>query len=211
MQHNTNLSRTSDMNRLLFFITALSLMMSQNQVNAQTKPAIATDATIEKKMDAIMQKMTLDEKIGQMCEITIDVLTDYKSANPLKFSEAILDTVIGKYKVGSILNVPLNVAQKKEVWADVIRQIQDKSMKEIGIPCIYGVDQIHGTTYTLDGTLFPQGINMAATFNRQLMRRTCEISAYETRACCIPWTYAPVMDLGRDPRWSRMWEARTAT
>ena len=207
MQHNTNLSRTSDMNRLLFFITALSLMMSQNQVNAQTKPAIATDAAIEKKIDAIMQKMTLDEKIGQMCEITIDVLTDYKSANPLKFSEAILDTVIGKYKVGSILNVPLNVAQKKEVWADVIRQIQDKSMKEIGIPCIYGVDQIHGTTYTLDGTLFPQGINMAATFNRQLMRRTCEISAYETRACCIPWTYAPVMDLGRDPRWSRMWES----
>ena len=207
MQHNTNLSRTSDMNRLLFFITALSLMMSQNQVNAQTKPAIATDAAIEKKIDAIIQKMTLDEKIGQMCEITIDVLTDYKSANPLKFSEAILDTVIGKYKVGSILNVPLNVAQKKEVWADVIRQIQDKSMKEIGIPCIYGVDQIHGTTYTLDGTLFPQGINMAATFNRQLMRRTCEISAYETRACCIPWTYAPVMDLGRDPRWSRMWES----
>ena len=121
-------------------------MMSQNQVNAQTKPAIATDAAIEKKIDAIMQKMTLDEKIGQMCEITIDVLTDYKSANPLKFSEAILDTVIGKDKVGSILNVPLNVAQKKEVWADVIRQIQDKSMKEIGIPCIYGVDQIHGTT-----------------------------------------------------------------
>ena len=182
-------------------------MICQNPIQAQVKPAIATDAAIEKKIDAIMQKMTLDEKIGQMCEITIDVLTDYKSATPLKFSKATLDTVIGKYKVGSILNVPLNVAQKKEVWADVIRQIQDKSMKEIGIPCIYGVDQIHGTTYTLDGTLFPQGINMAATFNRQLMRRTCEISAYETRACCIPWTYAPVMDLGRDPRWSRMWES----
>ena len=117
------------MNRLLFFITVLSFMICQNPILAQVKPAIATDAAIEKKIDAIMQKMTLDEKIGQMCEITIDVLTDYKSATPLKFSKAVLDTVIGKYKVGSILNVPLNVAQKKEVWADVIRQIQDKSMK----------------------------------------------------------------------------------
>ena len=79
-------------------------------------------------------------------------------------------------------------------------------MKEIGIPCIYGVDQIHGTTYTLDGTLFPQGINMGATFNRELVERGAEISAYETKAGCIPWTYAPVVDLGRDPRWPRMWE-----
>lgn len=98
------------------------------------------------------------------------------------------------------------MAQKKEVWAAMIKQIQDKSMKEIGIPCIYGVDQIHGTTYTLDGTLFPQGINMGATFNRELVERGAEISAYETKAGCIPWTYAPVVDLGRDPRWPRMWE-----
>ncbi|MGN0214340.1 MAG: beta-glucosidase [Muribaculaceae bacterium] len=182
-------------------------MISQNPIQAQVKPAIAPDAAIEKKIDALLSKMTLDEKVGQMCEITIDVLTDYKSPTPSKLSEAMLDTVIGKYKVGSILNVPLNVAQSKENWAYVIKQIQDKSMKEIGIPCIYGVDQIHGTTYTLDGTLFPQSINMAATFNRELVRRGSEISAYETRACCIPWTYAPVMDLGRDPRWSRMWES----
>ncbi len=79
-------------------------------------------------------------------------------------------------------------------------------MKEIGIPCIYGVDEIHGTTYTLDGTLFPQGVNMGATFNRKLVRRGAEVSAYETRASCVPWTYAPVVDLGRDPRWPRMWE-----
>ena len=186
--------------------TVLSLSMATN-VCAQVQPAIPSDARIEKKVESLLKKMTLEEKVGQMCEITIDVITDFSSPDDFKLSEALLDTVIGKYKVGSILNVPLSVAQTKEKWAEIIRQIQEKSLKEIGIPCIYGVDQIHGTTYTLDGTLFPQGINMAATFNRELVRRSCEISAYETKACCIPWTYAPVMDLGRDPRWPRMWES----
>lgn len=173
----------------------------------QTAPAIKPDPVIEANIQQWLKKMTLEEKIGQMCEITIDVVTDFdKSRNGFTLSEAMLDTVIGKYKVGSLLNVPLSVAQKKEVWAKAIRQIQEKSMKEIGIPCIYGVDEIHGTTYTLDGTLFPQGVNMGATFNRALVRRGAEISAYETRASCVPWTYAPVVDLGRDPRWPRMWE-----
>ena len=176
--------------------TVLSLSMATN-VCAQVQPAIPSDARIEKKVESLLKKMTLEEKVGQMCEITIDVITDFSSPNDFKLSEALLDTVIGKYKIGSILNVPLSVAQTKEKWAETIRQIQEKSLQEIGIPCIYGVDQIHGTTYTLDGTLFPQGINMAATFNRELVRRSCEISAYETKACCIPWTYAPVMDLGR--------------
>lgn len=174
---------------------------------AQTIPAIPADPVIEAHIQKWLEKMTLEEKVGQMCEITVDVVTDFPgSKDGFKLSEAMLDTVIGKYKVGSILNVPLSVAQKKEVWAAAIRQIQEKSMKEIGIPCIYGVDQIHGTTYTLDGTLFPQGVNMGATFNRELVRRGAEISAYETKAGCIPWTYAPVVDLGRDPRWPRMWE-----
>lgn len=174
---------------------------------AQVQPAIPSDPQIEKNIQQWLKKMSLEEKIGQMCEITIDVVTDFEnSKNGFRLSEAMLDTVIGKYKVGSLLNVPLSVAQKKEVWATAIRQIQEKSMQEIGIPCIYGVDQIHGTTYTLDGTLFPQGVNMGATFNRELTKRGAEISAYETKACCIPWTYAPVMDLGRDPRWPRMWE-----
>ncbi len=178
-----------------------------NSVAQQAAPAIPSNPRIETRIEKLLKKMTLDEKIGQMCEITVDVVTDFGSPGSFKLSESMLDTVIGKYKVGSILNVPLGVAQKKEVWAEMIRQIQDKSMKEIGIPCIYGVDQIHGTTYTLDGTLFPQGINMAATFNRSLVRRSAEISAYETKAGGIPWTYAPVMDLGRDPRWPRMWES----
>ena len=171
-------------------------------------PAIPSDPVIEAHIQEWLKKMTLEEKIGQMCEITIDVMSDFEASkkNGFTLNPAMLDTVIGKYKVGSLLNVPLSVAQKKEKWAEAIKQIQDLSMKEIGIPCIYGVDQIHGTTYTLDGTMFPQGINMGAAFNRELTEKAAAISAYETKAGCIPWTYAPVVDLGRDPRWSRMWE-----
>ena len=174
----------------------------------QVPPAISSDPEIEANIQNWLKKMTIEEKIGQMCEITIDVVTDFEASQKDGFTldKAKLDTVIGKYKVGSLLNVPLSIAQPKEKWAEAIRQIQELSMKEIGIPCIYGVDQIHGTTYTLDGTLFPQGVNMGATFNRDLVKREAEISAYETKAGCIPWTYAPVVDLGRDPRWSRMWE-----
>lgn len=171
-------------------------------------PAIPSDPEIEANIQNWLKKMTLEQKIGQMCEITIDVVTDFEASKKDGFTldKAKLDTVIGKYKVGSLLNVPLSIAQTKEKWAEAIKQIQELSMKEIGIPCIYGVDQIHGTTYTLGGTLFPQGVNMGASFNRDLVKREAEISAYETKAGCIPWTYAPVVDLGRDPRWSRMWE-----
>ncbi len=185
----------------------MSLLLCSSGMFAQS-PAIPSDPVIEANVKSLLEKMTLEEKIGQMCELTVDMITDFEASRKHGFTidKATLDTVIKKYKVGSILNVPLGVAQKKEVWASAIKQIQDLSMKEIGIPCIYGVDQIHGTTYTLDGTMFPQGINMGATFNRELTRRGAEISAYETKAGCIPWTYAPVVDLGRDPRWPRMWE-----
>ena len=199
------------MNKLknLFVVSALCVGVSSCGVPEKGAPAaIPSDPEIESNIKEWLGKMTLEEKIGQMCEITVDVITDFEVSqkNGFTLSEAMLDTVIGKYKVGSILNVPLSVAQKKEVWAEAIKQIQDISMKEIGIPCIYGVDQIHGTTYTLDGTMFPQGINMGASFNRDLTKKGAEISAYETKASCIPWTYAPVVDLGRDPRWPRMWE-----
>ena len=193
-------------NVVLASVLGSGMCMAQN-VQSVT-PAIPVDKTIEANIQKWLNKMTLEEKIGQMCEITIDVVTDFEASKKHGFtmSEAMLDTVIGKYKVGSLLNVPLSVAQKKEVWAKAIKRIQEISMKEIGIPCIYGVDQIHGTTYTLDGTMFPQGINMGASFNRELTKKGAEVSAYETKASCIPWTYAPVVDLGRDPRWPRMWE-----
>ena len=176
--------------------------------NTIISPAIPVDKVIEDKVEKLLEKMTLEEKIGQMTELTIDVLTDKKTTGQpgFTFDEAMLDTVIGKYKVGSILNVPYGEAQTKEVWATLIKRIQEESIKSMGIPCVYGVDQIHGTTYTAGGTFFPQGVNMGATFNRELVRKGAEISAYETKAGCIPWTYAPVVDLGRDARWPRMWE-----
>lgn len=199
------------MNQLknLFIASALCVGVSSCGVSEKRVPtAIPSDPEIETNIKEWLGKMTLEEKIGQMCEITIDVVSDFEESKKHGFvlNPAMLDTVIGKYKVGSLLNVPLSIAQTKEKWAETIKQIQDISMKEIGIPCIYGVDQIHGTTYTLGGTMFPQGINMASSFNRDLVRKGAEISAYETKAGCIPWTYAPVVDLGRDPRWPRMWE-----
>ena len=167
---------------------------------------IKSDPKIEQKIEKTLKKMTLEEKIGQMAELTIDVVQDRSVRDHFQLSEALLDTVIGKYKVGSILNVPNGEAVGREEWQAIITAIQKKSMKEIGIPCVYGVDQIHGTTYTDGGTLFPQGNNMAASFNRELMREGSRISAYESKAASIPWVYAPVVDLGREPRWSRMWE-----
>ena len=170
-------------------------------------PAIPQDPAIEKRIKEIMSKMTLEEKIGQMCELEIGYLQDADKSNGYKFNDEKVEEAFRKYKVGSILNTPNGEAQTVEVWHDVIERIQKESMKYIGIPDIYGVDQIHGTTYTAGGTLFPQEINMAASFNRALVRRAGEISAYETRAGSIPWTYAPVMDIGRDARWSRSWES----
>lgn len=207
MKRSYSITKSIQTGVIASLICASGLFSGCTQPSTTTPPAIPSDPTIEANIQKWLQKMTLEEKIGQMCEITIDVVTDYRRvAEGFHLNEAMLDTVIGKYKVGSLLNVPLNVAQNRETWAAAIKQIQDKSMEEIGIPCIYGVDQIHGTTYTLDGTLFPQGVNMGAAFNRELTEKGAGISAYETKASCIPWTYAPVLDLGRDPRWSRMWE-----
>ena len=178
------------MNRKLILSAALSGLMLAATAQTTVAPAIPRDGKIEKKVEALLKKMTLEEKIGQMTELTIDVITKRdNSTQEFQIDDALLDTVIGKYKVGSILNVPQGVAQSKEKWEEIIRKIQDKSMKVMGIPCIYGVDQIHGTTYTLGGTFFPQGINMAATFNRELVREGARISAYETKAGSIPWTY----------------------
>ena len=174
----------------------------------QTPPAITPDPEIEANIQKLLKKMTLDEKVGQMCEITIDVVTDFpKSRDGFTMSEAMLDTVIGKYKVGSIFNAPFDVAQTPEFYADIIKRLQEKSIEVTGIPCIYGLDQIHGASYVLGSTLFPQGINMAASFNRDLAERGGEITAYESRAANVPWTFSPTMDLGRDTRWPRLWES----
>ena len=169
--------------------------------------AIPTDTGVENQVEAALKKLSLDEKIGQMCELTIDVITDMKSPE-FKLNEEALKNVFEKYHVGSILNVPKGVAQKPEVWSALIRRLNQLSMETCsGVPQIYGVDQIHGASYTWGATLFPQEVGQAASFNRAIPRRVSEIAAYESRACLIPWVYSPVMDLGRQPLWSRMWES----
>lgn len=189
---------------ILFWLSVFVLEMGVAQ-NANTS-VIPNDRVIEQKVELLLKKMTLEEKIGQMTELVADVIGQFDSNNDFQLNEALLDTVIGKYKVGSILNAPGTIAQTKEKWQDIITRIQKKSIKEIGIPCIYGLDQNHGTTYTLGGTLFPQNINVAASFNRSLAYEAARITAYETKAGSCPWTYSPTIDLGRDPRWPRMWE-----
>ncbi len=196
------------MNKRILVFAALAVTLLSASAQKPVAPVIPADPKIEKNIEKTLKKMTLDEKIGQMTQLAIDLLIKPGSdgKNGFEFNEANLDSIISKYKIGSILNVPYGAAVSNDVWTQLITRLQEKSMKEIGIPCIYGVDQIHGATYTAGATFFPQGINMAATFNRALVRQGSEISAYETKAGNIPWTFAPVVDLGRDPRWPRQWE-----
>ena len=174
---------------------------------AGVNPVIPRDEAMERRIDEMLKKMTLEEKIGQMTQLEVVTLgCDYTEKNPnLKLSGERLDDVIGTHKVGSILNVP-KIALTAPQWCEVIEQIQDYSMKTLQIPCIYGLDMNHGASYVLGATLFPQNINMGATFNRELARRGGEITAYETRASDVPWTFNPTVDLSRDPRWPRVWE-----
>lgn len=232
-------------------ICAATMMQAQ-------KPAIPRDAVLEAKIEKTLAKMTLDEKIGQMLELNLDIIgkmtvedakvdrekvrsvmqqygrseaeikdllkmTDLQIIDKLggfpvdiyqgdtkrvwKLNEQMLDTLISKWKVGSILNAPGTKAPTVAQWQQWIQLIQKKSMKYLGIPDIYGLDHNHGVTYTQGGTLFPQPINLGASFNTELARRGAEITAYESRAANCPWVYNPVVDLSRDPRWPRVYES----
>ncbi len=188
----------------IFIMSILAASCTAGQVR---QPAIPQDQEVEKQVEQTLSKLSLDEKIGQMCELTIDVITDMQSQD-FRLNEEALKNVFEKYHVGSILNVPKGFAQKPEVWSALIRRLNQISMETCnGVPQIYGVDQIHGASYTWGATLFPQEVGQAASFNRDIPRRVSEIAAYESRACLIPWVYSPVMDLGRQPLWSRMWES----
>ena len=167
-------------------------------------PVIPSDKAVEAKVEKVLKGMTLQEKAGQIVQLNISVLEDAtrEAIDPEK-----LDLIIGKYKVGSILNVMHDGAHSREFTAAMVRQIQEKSMEEIGIPCLYGLDMIHGATYLTEGTFYPQEINLGATFNREYARAMGRAMAYETRAAQVPWVFSPVMDLGRDPRWPRIWES----
>ena len=171
------------------------------------KPAIPRDAALEAKIEKTLKRMTLDEKIGQMLELNFDIMGKYDANGKWTLNETMLDTCISKWKVGSILNAPGTRASNVEQWQYWIRLIQEKSMKYLRIPDIYGLDHNHGVTYTQGGTLFPQPINLAASFNTELAFRGAQITAYESRAANCPWVYNPVVDLGRDPRWPRIYES----
>jgi Beta-glucosidase-related glycosidases len=239
-------------------LTMALLAVAMGAQAQRVKPAIPRDAALEAKVEKTLAKMTLDEKIGQMLELNLDIIgkmtvenakvdrekvrsvlqqygrsseeieamvkmTDEQIIDKLggypvdiykgdtkrvwKLNEEMLDTLISKWKVGSILNAPGTRAPSVDEWQQWIRVIQEKSMKYLGIPDIYGLDHNHGVTYTRGGTLFPQPINMGATFNTELVRIGAEITAYESRAANCPWVYNPVVDLSRDPRWPRVYES----
>lgn len=169
-------------------------------------PVIKSDPKIEAQVEQTLKKLTLEEKIGQMMELVTDLFGANDKNGVFYIDEHKTDSILSRYKIGSILNAPNTCAPTAKQWEKYISQIQKISMKRIGVPCVFGLDQNHGSTYTQDGTLFPQNINVAATFNREIARRSAEATAYETRAVSVPWTYSPTVDLGRDTRWPRIWE-----
>lgn len=190
-----------------YCLCAACVLLATVVVAQGLTPAIPYDTKLENKVERTLRKLTLEEKVGQMCELTIDVLTDNSRKDTAVLNEEAVAKVIDRYKVGSILNVPLGLAQTPEAWSRIIRTLNNRSMEACGVTQIYGVDQIHGASYTWGATLYPQEVGQAASFNRNIPFRINEVSAYESRACLIPWVYSPVMDLGRQPLWSRQWES----
>lgn len=190
------------MKKILLSISLLALAYTASA----NVPVIKSDPKIEAQVEQTLKKLTLEEKIGQMMELVTDLFGANDKNGVFYIDEHKTDSILSRYKIGSILNAPNTCAPTAKQWEKYISQIQKISMKRIGIPCVFGLDQNHGSTYTQGGTLFPQNINVAATFNREIARRSAEATAYETRAVSIPWTYSPTVDLGRDARWPRIWE-----
>ncbi len=181
-------------------------MLAFAYTSSANVPVIKSDSKIEAQVEQTLKKLTLEEKIGQMMELVTDLFGANDKNGVFYIDEHKTDSILSRYKIGSILNAPNTCAPTAKQWEKYISQIQKISMKRIGVPCVFGLDQNHGSTYTQDGTLFPQNINVAATFNREIARRSAEATAYETRAVSVPWTYSPTVDLGRDARWPRIWE-----
>ena len=190
------------MKKILLSISMLALAYTASA----NVPVIKSDPKIEAQVEQTLKKLTLEEKIGQMMELVTDLFGANDKNGVFYIDEHKTDSILSRYKIGSILNAPNTCAPTAKQWEKYIAQIQKISMKRIGIPCVFGLDQNHGSTYTQGGTLFPQNINVAASFNREIARRSAEATAYETRAVSIPWTYSPTVDLGRDARWPRIWE-----
>ncbi len=245
------------MNRRKLSVLAVSALLATQTMAQGVRPAIPRDEALEAKVEATLKKMTLDEKIGQMLTLSIDVLgtRTYENAkvdrtklsNELKqygvsdsrisemmkldekhllkelepmglevytpdtkiawkLDEAKLDEAINKYKVGNFFNAP-GQALSVDEWRKIVGKVQKKTMKQLGIPTLYALDNNHGASYQQGCILFPQPINVGASFNPSIAETMARVCAYETRAADVSQVYNPVLDLGRDPRWSRIWES----
>ena len=195
------------MNKLFLFIVAV-VLFSCNSNNSIKSNKL--DPKIEDSITTIISKMSIEEKVGQTCQITLDAILLKDSTNtlvePHQIDENKLDKAIVEYNVGSVLNVS-NHTFSLNKWNSIIKDIQAVALKtNHKIPVIYGVDAIHGATYIQNSTLFPQEIGLAATWDISHARKMAEITAYETRASGVPWNFSPVLDLGRKPIWSRFFE-----
>jgi beta-glucosidase len=188
----------------------LLLILTSFKLSAQQKPKLSP---LQQKVNVLLAKMTLEEKVGQMAQVTLDVIGKgkdrFSSDEPFSLDEKEMQKALVQYKLGSVLNTSNNRARTPQVWFDIINKIQQTAMSQNknGIPVLYGIDAIHGETYTGGATMFPQQIGQAATFNRAIVRKGAEITAYETRASSIPWVFSPLLDLGADPRFPRQWES----
>ncbi len=185
-----------------FLLCIVPLLISCNNENKHS---------IDKKADELMSQMTLEEKVGQMTQITLDAIGNgdsfFESKVPFEFNTARLRKAIVEYKVGSVLNTTNNYALTPTKWNSIIQTIQQEAEKtRLKIPVIYGIDAIHGSNYAEGATLFPHEITLAASFNPENVYNMANVSAYETRACGIPWNFSPILDLGADPRFSRQYE-----
>ena len=190
------------MKRVYYIHLAIAMLAFSACCGPTPTPAIPADKELEAKVEKTLKGMDLDTKIGQLVQLNINIITSGDDVDPAK-----MESVFGRWKIGSILNVFQGTAQTREKTADIISKIQEASMKYIGIPTIYGLDMIHGATYLTEGTFFPQEVNLAATFDTRHAANMGAVMAYETRAAMCPWIFSPVMDLGRDPRWPRIWES----
>lgn len=185
-------------NHLIVALTAVSMASCCHSV---VKPSIPVDRELERKVENTLKGMTLEEKVGQMTQITVTAIAD-----GLNLTQ-VADSMIRVHKIGSVLNTPDGEAQTPLDYDVLVKELNRMSMEYIGIPCLYGLDHIHGVSYVSGGTLFPQEINIAATFNREHAYNMGKVTAYESRAADVPWTFSPTMDLGRNPEWPRMWES----
>ena len=181
---------------VVLFIMASALPL---KINAQSK-----DAAIESKVNALLKQMTLEEKVGQMAQVSIESLGSIKDGNFVFNQQKFKDAVV-HYKIGSILNTP--GLQNAQQWNNIIEEIQNAAkLTKMKIPVLYGLDDNHGVNYVAGSTLFPQEIGQAATWNPLLIYNAGVITAYESRAAGVPWTFSPVLDLGTNPQWPRIWE-----